>query len=498
MLTGLTTAFGRMEGLELPNGVRRFAGIPFAHAERFAPPRPVGGWSGTRDATEFAPAAHQPVGAMPLIPDPGPGAALDEACLHATVWTPPGSGPWPVLVWVHGGSFLIGSSSCATYDAAALAARGVVVVSVNYRLGPFGFVDLSALGGADRGWVANAGLHDVVAALRWVRTHVAAFGGDQHRVTVFGESAGGGVILHLLGAPGRAELFDRAIVQSGSAGRTFEPATSALIAERFVAATGGSLDAVAHADPGMVIGAVGTVSSDPTVFATAGMMPFHPAIDNVLVDAAPDVAIARGAAQDCDLVLGVTRDEMHLFLESGHLDPDRAVRRVAKYTGTDDAAAAALLARYTERLRAEHLPADTIHAWGAIYSDREMVLPTRSLLEAAATHHHATYGYEFTWAAPPRPDGRPVGAAHAVDLPFTFSTFDIAGWREFVGADAERADAADELANAIQESWVRFATSSDPGWPVWSAGRTTYEFGETCGLLDDPIADRAALWESVG
>ncbi len=495
--TTVTTDSGSLRGVQLANGVRRFLGIPYATSDRFGPPVPLDGWSGELDASTFGAAAPQPVSAAGLVPDSKPGAEMSEACQFLNVWTPSGSGPWPVLVWVHGGSFLTGSASMPTYDPAALAARGAVVVSINYRLGPFGFVSFDSLGGANRGWVANAGLHDVVAALQWVRRHIGAFAGAPDRVTVFGESAGGGVILHLLGAPGRGEWFDRAIVQSGSAGRTFDSSTAAVVAERLLAGFGGDLDQLAQASTDSLCAAIGVVASDPAVFSLAGMMPFHPCIDDRLVLGAPAVVLADGAGAGCDTIMGVTRDEMHLFLDAGPLDDDRAVRRVTKYLACDDRSAAELLARYRERLAAEGLPASTLHAWGGIYTDREMNLPARMLLDGVATHHASTWGYEFTWSAPPRPDGRPLGAAHAVDLPFTFSTFDVDSWRTFVGADGDRAAAAQGLATAIQDAWVRFAATGDPGWPCWSASRPTYEFGVGQGVLDDPIGSRAALWDVV-
>lgn len=491
----LTLNGGAISGLT-DGRVRRFAGIPYATARRFAAPRVVDGWSSLLDATEFGPVAWQPVGGPELVPGLAPSGAMAEDCLTLTVWSPERADGLPVLVWIHGGSFVTGTPSLPVYDAARLAARGAVVVSVAYRLGPFGFAALDRVGGRERGWVANAGLHDAALALDWVRANAAAFGGDSRRVTVFGESAGGGVILHLLGARDRTRWFDRAIVQSGSAGRTFDGDTAALIAERLVAAVGSSLDDVAAAPPEQLVAAIGTLMGDPEVFAAAGMMPFHPCIDDALVPASPATAIPAGAAKGCDLVLGVTRDEMALFLDHATIAPERLHPRVARYTGLDDDATGRLLDAYAERLRVEGRRAEPIDVWAAIYSDREMVLPARALLDGAAAHHRATFGYEFTWDAPARAGtGVPVGAAHAVDLPFTFGTFDADGWGDFVGATGDRSASAATLSDTMQRSWVQFATDGDPGWPAWSVPeRPTMLLGEEVGVATDPIGRRVALW----
>ncbi len=485
---------GRLAGTE-HDGVRRFAGIPYGHAPRFGAPRAADGWSGVLDSTDFGSPAWQPRGLPPLVPGLEPQGAMAEDCLNLTVWSPDDASDLPVLVWVHGGSFLTGAPSLPVYDGAALARRGAVVVSVAYRLGPFGFVSFDDLGGTERGWIPNAGLHDVALALEWVRAHVQGFGGDPRRVTVFGESAGGGVILHLLGAPQRERLFDRAIVQSGSAGRTFDAGTAALVADRLCAATGGSLDALAAAPAQQVIDATAAVFMDRDVAAKVGMMAFHPCIDGSLVRAAPSDAIPKGAAAGCDLISGVTRDEMALFLEGPSVDPVKLTRRVARYVGVDEVAAGALLDRYADQLRTEGRRAEPIDVWAAIYSDREMVLPARRLLDGASAHHGATFGYLFGWSAPDRSDGRPVGAAHAVDLPFTFDTFATEGWDAFVGATGSRRGAAGALCDAIQAAWVRFAADGDPGWAQWSATtRSTMVFDEASAVQSDPIGQRAALW----
>ncbi len=448
------TSAGALQGVRNVDGITRWLGIPYARCTRGGPPLPVPAWSGTRGAVAFGAACPQPSGAD-LVPGSALGAPVGEDCAFLNVWAPPGREPVPVLVWIHGGSFLTGAASQAMFDGTALARRGAIVVSINYRVGPFGFLaPTPQLAG--RGWRANCGLLDVVAALRWVRNEIAAFGGDPASVTVFGESAGAGVIAHLLGAPARPHLFDRAIVQSASTGRTFDAATAELVTDAYLRALG-SVDAMFDAPPAQLVDAIGKVMSDPAVFAAAGMMPFHPAIDGAIVLAAPDRAAASGAHAGADLVVSVTRDEMCLFVDAPSIDPERLHKRVSRYGGISLDAAGELLRRYSDHLRAAGLPHAPVDVWGAVYSDREMTIPARTFLDASARHHDAVYGARFDWSAPPRPDGRPLGAAHAIDIPFTFSTLDADGWRAFVGADGERRAPADRLAAAVGDAWIAFA-----------------------------------------
>jgi para-nitrobenzyl esterase len=213
------TNYGKVQGIE-DNGVRVFKGIPFAQPPvgrlRFRAPQAPRPWAGVRDAREYGPAAVQNQSLL------GPALGFDigpsnEDCLYLNVWTPGLEGRRPVLVWIHGGAFVMGAGSQALYDGTTLSSRGdVVVVTINYRLGCLGFLRLPG-GNGDGMGSGNEGLLDQIAALEWVRDNIAGFGGDPRNVTIFGESAGSISVATLLGTPRAQGLFQRAILQSGSA-----------------------------------------------------------------------------------------------------------------------------------------------------------------------------------------------------------------------------------------------------------------------------------------
>jgi len=505
----LSTPLGALVGnrsRSYGRAIDRFAGIPYAlapvGARRFRAPVPAGGWTGERDATQPAAAQPQVTGGPELVPGLPP-ARFDDDSLTVTVWAPDGGGPHPVLVWIHGGSFMIGASSLPAYDAERLAADGdVVVVAMNYRLGALGFMTVPH---DDADTWANCGLLDQALALRWVRDHVGAFGGDPANVTVFGESAGGGSILHLLASPAARGLFDRAIVQSGSTGRTLSTEQADAIARVVLDELG-----IARATPD----AIDAVTSEAVVaaqtraaaklFGIAGLLPFHPALDPETLPVTPIAALRAGDARGIDLVLGVTTDEMRLFLEGPSIEPERLHKRVRRYFDLDDDATTSLLDSYRAVLRDAGETAEPIDVWAALYSDREMLVPSIAALDAHATSGGRTFGYRFEWHARPRADGLELRACHGVDIPFTFATFGVEGWDAFVGADTDP-DGAHALSAALRGAWCAFARTTDPSheglgtWPGYRDGqRSMMRLGPWQGAEDDPVADRLAALAAAG
>jgi para-nitrobenzyl esterase len=405
----------------------------------------------------------------------------DEDCLYLNVWAPAGASDAPVLVWIPGGGFITGGASAPTYDGARLAARGVVVVTVTYRVGALGFA-------AVPGRPPNRGLLDQVEALRWVRSHIETFGGDPANVTVFGESAGGGSVLHLMAMPSAAGLFARAIVQSGATDYTLDHEQAAAVATHFVAGLDDGL--AAPVDQLLAAQAAAMMAG----FGEVGPMPFHPYVDGEVVPCRPLDAMG---ASDVDLLIGTTRDEMRMFVDprAAELVRERVVKRAGRYLaalGGPVPAAEELVSLYDGD---PHLatPGDV---WSAIQTDGEMRRPADAMAAAHTASGAATYVYRFDEPLTGRLAH--LRACHAADLPFPFGTVDRAGWDEVVGPGAPG------LVDAIQSAWVAFARDGDPSyddlgsWPGYDAGRrATMLLSARSQLVADPDGDRRERWAEL-
>jgi para-nitrobenzyl esterase len=495
----LETAFGKIEGalVDAPDGrsLHRYLGVAYAAPPvgplRWRAPAPVTPWTGVRPALAFGPGAPQAV----ALESPLPGFLADRAgtsedCLTLNVWAPaPGGGPRPVLVWIPGGAFMSGGSAQPVYDAARLAAEAdAVVVTVNYRLGALGFM---ALGDAD----TNCGLRDQFAALAWVREHAGALGGDEQRVTVFGESAGAGSILQLLASPVRGDAFRRAVIQSCQP-KVLTRDQAQLVTKAFLEHVGldrPDLTRLRELPVDSILDAQSAAFA-ATMFAT-DMMPFHPIDDGDVVDGSPIDALRAGRGRDVDLVIGTTSDELRLFEDPGSatLERDELVRRLARQAGEDgpvDAERAADL--YLDALGPDATPGDV---WERVRTDTMMRVPSLHVAEAQAAHNPNTFVYRFDWRSPR------IGAAHATDIPFTFGTFDREGWADAVGAD----DRAERLGADIRAAWAAFARDGDPShpgigrWPRYDPReRATMLFDFESRVVTDADAVPLAVWGQAG
>lgn len=453
------TVHGTVRGTH-ERGVSVFRGIPYAAApvgvHRFRAPAPVEPWEGVREAVAFGPTAPKRPYAPPLdqlLPDPEvPG----EACLNLNVWTPsPARTGLPVLVWIHGGSLLHGSSAVTLYDGAAFARDGVVLVSVNYRLGVEGF-------GVFPDAPANRGLLDQLAALGWVRDNIAAFGGDPDRVTVCGESAGAISIGALLAAPRARGLFRRAVLQSGvpaalsvEAGRR----TTELIAKRLgVAATA---HALAAADPAALLAAQTAVTSGGTPLT--GGNSFQIVVDGELLPRDPAAALRDGAASGIDLLVGSNTEEYRLWFVPGGLT-ERLSRTKLRLALLKFRVPGATSRTY----RANRPGASPGELLGALATDLLLRVPLNRLADARTGAAGRTHVYEFGWPSPVQR----LGACHGLEIGFVFDNLARPDAVALAGEDAPQ-----ELADAMHAAWVRFAASGDPGWPAWDASRPVMRFG---------------------
>jgi len=497
------TRSGRVEGISR-DGVLEFRGIPYARPPvgplRFRAPRREEPWSGIRSAIEFGPSAPQRPLTLPL---PGMDVgSCDEDCLTLNVTLPATEGAKrPVLVWIHGGGFVIGAGSQPLYDGAALARRGdVVVVTINYRLGPLGFLHLAGLGPGLDDTVANAGLRDQVAALEWVRENATAFGGDPERVTIFGESAGGMSVATLLAMPSARGLFAGAIPQSGAAHNVHDLETATRVASEFLAELQlppeRAAETLRELPPDKLLDL-----HEQTVLrlgSSAGPLPFQPVVDGDSLPEAPLDALRAGASARVALLTGTTRDEWRLFqfLDSklAKLDDASLARRLSAQLPALDAEALVELYR---RARPAAKPADLLFA---IETDRIFRIPAIRLAEARAHHPGPTFMYRFDWESPAL--GGALGACHAVEIPFVFGALGAPGAEFFAGSGPE----AERLCARTMDAWLAFARGGDPGHPDLPGGRaepydlerrTTLVLGRECSLELDPGSAERRAWEGV-
>lgn len=477
---------GRLTGLREATGLEVYRGIPYAEPptgdRRFRAPQPTGGWTGVLDATVAGPSPVQSGSSMfsGVLPGNRVGR-VDEDCLTLDIWTPGSGGDAtrPVMVWICGGAFMTGGSAIETYDGSALAAnQDVVVVSVNYRLGALGFLWVE---GGD----SNCGLRDQMEALRWVGRHIRSFGGDPDRITVFGESAGAGSILHMLPAAAREGLVARAILQSPGVEHTQTPGAAEQVKRAVLAAAGltdesdlwrlpspALLDAQEQAVPGLM--------------SSVSAMPYHPVVDGDVVRAKPGV---EWDAPGVDVMFSWTAEEMRLYPDPGAADEDGLLRRIRglieRRTGSDpgDGAARRLAGFYADRGTGPDI-------WAAVQTDALMRLPARRVASFPTVSPHVA---QFDWGATGGEWRR--GAFHAIDLPFSFGTLDRCGWLDFLGAGDGDDRGARRLAGAHMDAWGAFARSGDPGWGRFPG--QVMHFDTECSLGDDPLVDAATAWEGL-
>ncbi len=475
------TTGGEIEGRER-KGAQLFAGIPFAApptgARRFGPPEAPEPWSGIRQAQRFGPAAPQPTGEPGSLMGTGP-KSVDEDCLTLNVCTPAcDDGSRAVMVWIHGGAFRTGTGAIPWYDGASFATNhDVVTVTINYRLGALGFMELD-----DRPGSGVNGLLDQIAALEWVRDNIANFGGDPAKVTIAGESAGAMAVGTLLSMPASAGLYRAAIAQSGAARHVVPADKGALVAKTFLA----ELDADPYDATWQELIAVQSKAEAALAQDSAlGTMPFAPVVGSVHLPEMPLATISAGAASDVALMIGTNLDESSLW-GVGKADEARMLRKLADATG-DGAAAAAV---YRARLGAEATPAQVL---SAARTDEMFRAPATRLAEA---HHGPTFSYLFRWAS--RVKG--LGSTHALEIPFMFNTLDRPGVELFLGEGV----IPTTLAGRMHAAWADFIKTGGPGWAPYSveSGRQTMEFDQpgaddTSAVVSDPLSAERELWAAA-
>lgn len=502
------TTWGRVSG-RWDGPVAVWRSIPYAAApagrNRFRPPRPPQPWDGIRECTTFGEIAPQTMGNMVPVDSE---LRMGEDCLWLNVWSPHSSAdtgaPRPVLVWLHGGAYCLGTAAQGIYDGRRLAETGdVVVVTINYRLGALGFLDLSSLSGD---FTPNLGLHDQIAALEWVRDNIAAFGGDPGNVTLFGESSGAGCVTALLTSPPAAGLFHQAIAQSPPATTVFGQERAAGVARRFLELMElpySRASELLECPIERIVTAAG-VLLDEIPLKEPGRLAAAPVVDGDLVPTYPIDRFQLGRSHRVPLMIGTNKDEASLFrvfrspilpvtpdavnamlrdVAANH--PDMSPERIAEITS-----AYPDLAKTRGAL--------------AMSTDAAFRMPAHWVADAHA-QHSPTWMYRFDHATPMLKAAR-VGAGHATELPYVFGNFGTLNHDPTFWLGGRKV--AMEVSGRMQRRWLAFATHRVPAaldgskhWPPYRpTTRTTLVIDNIDRVIDNPDRDLHTAWgeQAVG
>jgi para-nitrobenzyl esterase len=500
------TICGKIRG-SVQNGISSFKGIPYAGpadgAGRFMPPSKPAPWTGVRDALAYGARAMQNDDAFALAPEVinlfigAEVQPMSENCLFLNVWTPaPDGRKRPVMFWCHGGAFIAGSGSAAWYDGTSLARKGdVVVVTINHRLGAFGYLHLADVGGAACPLSGVAGMLDIVAALEWVRDNIGNFGGDPANVTIFGESGGGAKVSVLMAMPAARGLFHKAIIQSGPGVEMASRADATETAKAMLGELGlkpGQIDELRTMPAQRIVKAQSAILSriSGMSFANRRRLGFNPVVDGEVLPGNPFAPTAPAISSDVPLMIGTNKDEMTLFfgfapwLEG--LDEDALAKRASMIVPDG---AQRLIGIY-RNTRPGASPKDIFLA---IATDVMMRIPSLVTADRKTEQKAApAYVYLFTWETPVL--GGRLKSCHALEIPFVFDTLSATG---LTGDGAERATLADRMSRA----WLAFARSGNPNhaglpqWPAYSAAtRPTMIFDRECKVTNDPLGEERKAW----
>jgi para-nitrobenzyl esterase len=477
---------GRLEG-----DVTAYRGIPYAAApvgdRRFVPPQPVPPWHDVRPPVKAGPNAPQRSRALPgldIAPLIGRGWVEGDEYLTLDVLRPTtGGSGLPVMVFIHGGGFVVGSKDAGVQDGSTFARDGIVYVAFNYRMGVDGFLPIP-------GVPTNLGLRDMIAALQWVRDEIATFGGDPSNVTVFGESAGAMAVADLITSPLAHGLFARAIVQSGHGAMTRDVGVAQRLVRKVAGLLGVTPDKSGFASVtpgGRLLDAVEKVSLPTTrldlrgpdgrepVFGISRFIPVHG--DDVL-PVEPLEALRNGAGAEVDLLIGSNADEMNLYLvPSGVRDKLNRILAWIVLRKSQPRAWAVLKAYRSRSKRAGQVMMEAL-------TDLVFRWPARRFAEE---HRGRTHVYEFDWRSP-RYDGG-LGASHGMELPFVFDSLAACTGEEGLCGTAPPQD----LATRVHAIWVQFARDGSLPWaPFDRERRTVYRLaaGES---VSEPVMPAAAF-----
>ncbi|WP_078279638.1 carboxylesterase/lipase family protein [Mycobacteroides franklinii] len=490
----INTANGTVEGFTR-GGVHRFRGIPYAEPPvgllRLRAPRPAQPWTGVRKCRTWGAASIQQQRYAIILP--GKPQKLSEDCLTLNVVAPEGpiSGPLPVMFFIHGGGYFLGSSATPLYDGASLARQGCVYVSVNYRLGALGCVDLSSLSDDKHTIDSNLYLRDLVLALQWVHDNIGAFGGDPNNVTIFGESAGSHAVNTLLAVPSAGGLFHRAICQSTATGLVVNPEDAAINARQFAkylgATDANAAETVLSAKPKDLVKAlfrlIGSAKHVPGLSLRIG-----PSIDGDVLPLDPNEAMERGEAHRIPLIIGYNAEEATLFTKILKILPitPQALEHSLSKGGPD----------FVQRIVAGYDGYPAPKALLKLAGDLAFGSAAWRVAEAHGRHAPTYfYRYDYTTQALRRYG---LGPTHAIELLAVFGTYRTIA-APFLAGRKDRATAR-AVSDEMQSRWLSFARTGVPGdgWPTHTVpDRQVLIIDNPSRLEADPDGDRRPLWQDV-
>ncbi len=500
----VSTKTGRLEGL-VKNGLYIFKGIPYAEPPvgklRWAAPQPVKPWGGTRPAKEYGPICPQPMmpGGTAIGTPSFAGQAQSEDCLSLNIWTPGlDDGRRPVLFWIHGGAFYIGSGTESFLEEGVLAKRGnIVVVSINYRLGAFGFLNLKEITGGKIPATGNEGLLDQITALEWVKNNIAVFGGDSNNITVSGFSAGAMSTGVLLGMPAARGKFQKAMNRSGAANIISPlPAAVKIADEQLIIFNlkANEIDALYKLNVQQILDGQ-QVLIDRMRQATNRATPYQPVADGKDLPEMPMEAIRKGLAKNIPTLAGSSLDEMKfmMVMDPNIRDIDEAgvAKRLKDMKILPTELIPATLTTYRDALKKRGEKAAPAEILGSINTDWMFRIPTVRMLEMQRDNGAPAYNYLFTYKCPAM--GGIFGAMHGLDNPFLFGAL----VPEFTGKDAE----LENLALKIQDSTIAFMRTGDPTcqsagkWPVYGRDRMTMIFDRQTRVEAAPYEAERKAWD---
>jgi para-nitrobenzyl esterase len=497
----VNTKSGKLEG-SFKDGLYVFKGIPYAAAPvgdwRWRPPQPVKPWNGVRTAQNYGAIAPQNI--MPVAM-PGPPSFADqpqsEDCLFLNVWTPGlDDAKRPVMFWIHGGAFIIGAGSESFMEGGKLAKRGdIVLVSINYRLGALGFMNLKEITGGRIPATGNEGLLDQVAALEWVHDNIAAFGGEPDNITAFGHSAGGMSIGNLLGMPLARGKFHKAINRSGAANVVGPLEGAVKITEQYLnilKLNGRDIDGLRKLTIKQLLDGQQQLQMKLRE-AEYRATPFQPVVDGKVLPEWPIEAIKKGSAKNVTIMAGNTLDELKAMNSMDpavrNMDEAGLLRRLNNILPPD--LVPGLVSVYRDALKRRGSRGDPADISGTITADLMFWLSTIRLVEAQRDNGVPAYNYLFTYKSPAM--GGVLGAMHGLDNPFLFGSLDA----NFTGSGPEVAS----LATKIQDSCAAFARTGDPScksigkWPVYGKERMTMILDKETRVEAAPYEEERRAWD---